>query len=57
MIPPYPQVQPQQTSKNEDVNEQIKYFQKMIEVKNDENKKLMEMLMESKREKNQNNFK
>lgn len=52
MIPPYPtqQAPPQPSPQsNELINEQIKYFQRMIEMKNEENRKLMKMLMDTKR--------
>ncbi len=44
MMPPY-----QQNQGNNDINEQIKYFQKVIELKNEENKKLMQMLLDTKK--------
>ena len=47
MMPPYPPPQQQQSTLN--INEQIRYLEKMMEMKNQENRKLMKMLMDTKR--------
>ena len=52
MMPPY---QLPQTQSSPDTTNQLKYLERMMELKNEENKRLMEMIMRSRDEKQ--NFK